>query len=176
MEKKNSVFIATSLDGYIADRNGGLDWLPSDPDGPDMGYNTFISQVDAMVMGRLTFETVCGFPEWPYKLPVFVLSNSLADIPEEYSEKSFLVKGEIHEVLNFIHDKGYHRLYIDGGKTIQSFLKEDLIDTMIITVVPKLLGSGIPLFSDMEKTLIFECTESVVFTNKCVQNTYQRKR
>jgi dihydrofolate reductase len=179
MEKKNMVFIATSLDGYIADRDGGIDWLHAipPPNDSDMGYGVFTSQIDALLMGRTTFETVVGFDvEWPYEKPVFVLSNKLKDIPEKAKGKAFLVNGTLEEVLEHIHQKGFYRLYIDGGATIQSFLKEDLIDSMIITIIPKLLGGGIPLFSDLPKALDFECIESTVYSNKVVQNTFVRKR
>ena len=95
MNKKNSVFIATSLDGYIADKNGGIDWLHSipNPENDDMGYVEFNNEIDALVMGRTTFETVLGFDvEWPYDKPVFVLSNKLKEIPESHKGKAFLVK------------------------------------------------------------------------------------
>lgn len=178
MKKTNKVFIATSLDGYIADKDGGIDWLHSipNPDNIDMGYNEFISQIDALVMGRTTFETVCGFDiEWPYKKKVFVLSNSLTDIPEELKDKVELVKGNLKDVLENIHKKGFHNLYIDGGKTIQSFLNEDLIDEMIITIIPKILGNGIPLFANIKKQLDFECVDSKIFLGKVVQNRFVRK-
>ncbi len=103
-------------------------------------------------MGRATFETVCGFDiEWPYDKTVFVLSNSLTHIPEKYKGKVELVKGSLSEILKEIHNRGYYNLYIDGGKTIQSFLKEDLIDEMIITIIPYLLGAGTTLFSELPK-------------------------
>ena len=124
MEKRNSVYIGTSLDGYIADRNGGLEWLDSIPntDNSDMGYYDFMGRIDALVMGRTTFETVCGFDvDWPYKKPVFVLSNTLVELPESHKGKAYLVKGTLSEILEQIHQKGYHRLYIDGGATIQNF-------------------------------------------------------
>ena len=127
MKKRNSVFIATSLDGYIADKNGGIDWLHSTPNPYkiDMGYGEFTSQIDALVMGRITFETVCGFDmDWPYQKPVFVLSNTLTEIPERFKAKVHLVKGSLTEILEQIHQKGLYQLYIDGGATIQSFLKE----------------------------------------------------
>jgi len=177
MEKRNSVFIATSLDGFIADKNGGIDWLHStpNPDNLDMGYGDFTSQIDALVMGRTTFETVCGFDmDWPYEKSVFVLSRTLKKIPEDYKNKAFLVEGTLTEVLEQIHQKGYHRLYIDGGATIQGFLKEDLIDEMVITTIPILLGGGSPLFSELPKELEFECTRSVVYLNKIVQNHFRR--
>ena len=142
VEKKNKVFIATSLDGYIADKDGGIDWLHSipNPDNIDMGYEEFTSQIDALVMGRTTFETVCGFDmDWPYQKPVFVLSNSMTSIPTDYQDKAELVKGTLKEILERIYKKRCYRLYIDGGKTIHSFLKEDLIDEMTITIIPTLL-------------------------------------
>lgn len=178
MEKKNSVFIATSLDGYIADKNGELDWLNSipNPENIDMGYEEFTSHIDALVMGRTTFETVCGFEmDWPYQKPVFVLSNTMTKIPEKFKDKAQLIKGTLKEILEKIHGKGYNRLYIDGGTTIQSFLKEDLIHDMTITIIPVLLGGGSPLFSELPKKLEFECTDSKIYLDKVVQNHYKRK-
>lgn len=176
---KNKVFIATSLDGYIADKNGGIEWLHAipNPDNIEMGYNEFTSQIDAILMGRNTFETVCGFDiDWPYQKPVFVLSNSIKSIPEAYKNNVELVSGPLQEILGSIHKKGLANLYIDGGKTIQSFLKEDLIDEMTITIIPFLLGSGIPLFSELPKTLDFECVDSKIYLEKIVQNKFVRKR
>ncbi len=179
MEKKNKVFIATSLDGYIADKNGGIDWLHAipNPDNIDMGYGAFTSKIDALVMGRTTFETVCGFDmDWPYQKPVFVLSNSLANLPEEYKDKAELVKGPLTDILAKVHNKGYYNLYIDGGRTIQSFLKEDLIDEMTITIIPYLLGGGIPLFGALPEKLEFECVDSKIYLGKIVQNRFVRNR
>ena len=179
MKRTNNVFIATSLDGYIADANGGIDWLHSipNPEQLDMGYGAFISQIDALVMGRTTFETVCGFDmDWPYQKPVFVLSNRMTSIPAEYKDKAELVQGTLEDILEKIHQKGYHRLYIDGGRTIQSFLKEDLIDEMTITIIPVLLGGGTPLFSELPGPLEFECIESKIYLGKVVQNHFVRKR
>ena len=179
MNKKNSVFIATSLDGYIADKNGGIDWLHSipNPDLDDMGYVAFTSHIDALVMGRTTFETVCAFDvDWPYEKPVFVLSNTLKEIPKSHQGKAFLVRGSLTEILDHIHQKGYHQLYVDGGTTIRSFLKEDLIDEMIITTIPILLGGGSPLFSELPKEMKFELVESKTFLDQISQNHYRRKR
>lgn len=177
MDKTNSVFIATSIDGFIADKNGGIDWLNSipNPDQIDMGYIEFTSHIDALVMGRTTFETVCDFDiDWPYQKPVFVLSNTLIEIPKKFKDKAQLVKGSLTGILEQIHQKGFYRLYIDGGKTIQSFLKEDLIDDIIITVIPILLGGGSSLFSELPKKLEFECIESKVYLDKVVQNHFRR--
>lgn len=179
MEYKNFAYIGTSLDGYIADKNGGLDWLERipNPDHNDMGYGAFTSQIDALVWGRNTFETVCGFDmEWPFQKPVFVASKSLNEFPEKLKDKVQLVSGSIPEILSTIHKRGYHRLYIDGGKLIQSFLAEDLIDEMTITIIPTLLGSGISLFGELIEKLDFELIKSQVFLGHIVQNHYRRVR
>jgi len=179
MIKKNSVFIATSLDGFIAGKKGELDWLSTIPeiDHIDTGYEDFTSRIDALVIGRNTFETVCAFDcDWPYQKPVFVISKSLKEIPEEFAGKAFLVNGTLTEILSKIHQEGYGRLYIDGGKTIQSFLKEDLIDEMIITTIPLLLGEGIPLFNWLPNQMIFECVKSICFLEKIGQNHFIRIR
>ncbi|WP_425639864.1 dihydrofolate reductase family protein [Algoriphagus yeomjeoni] len=176
---KNSVFIATSLDGMIAGKNDELDWLSTFPeiDQIDTGFNDFTSRMDALLMGRNTFKVISDFEgEWFYTKPVFVWSSSMTEIPEKFKGKAFLVKGSITEVLSEIHGKGFQNLYIDGGKTIQSFLKEDLIDEMIITTIPVLLGSGVPLFADLPKQLIFKCVKSTLFLDKVVQNHFVRAR
>ncbi len=178
MKKENKVFIAASLDGYIAGKNGEIDWLDSvpNPEGIDMGYGKFIESVDALLMGRISFETVCNFDvEWPYTIPVYVLSRTLESIPEKYKNKVELVKGSLQEVLATIHQKGHHRLYIDGGNTIQNFLKEDLIDEMIITTFPIVLGGGFSLFGELPNRIQFEHVESQVFLNELVQDHYRRK-
>ncbi len=179
MEKKNSIYIATSLDGYIADKNGGIAWLDSItiPENEDMGYVKFTNDIDALVMGRTTFETVLGFDvEWPYKKPVFVLSNTLNEIPESHQGKAYLIKGRLTEILDQIHKRGYTRLYIDGGSTIQGFLKEDLIDEMIITTFPILLGGGAPLFSVLPKELEFDLVSSKVYFDQLTQRRFRRKK
>ena len=179
MDKKNSVFIATSLDGYIADKNGGIDWLHCipNPDNDDMGYVEFTNGIDALVMGRTTFETVIGFNvPWPYNKPVFVLSNKLKEIPESHKDKAFLVNGTLTEILEQIHGKGYGRLYIDGGTTIRNFLKEDLIDEMVLTTIPILLGGGFSLFTELPNELKFELTGIKTFLNQISQRHYKRKR
>ncbi|MCL7753974.1 dihydrofolate reductase family protein [Polaribacter sp. Z022] len=179
MDNKNKVFIATSLDGYISDKNGGLDWLQSipNPDNDDMGYVEFTNGIDALVMGRTTFETVIGFDvPWPYNKPVFVLSNKLNEIPESHKEKAFLVKGTLTEILDQIHKNGFHKLYIDGGTTIRSFLKEDLIDEMVLTTIPVLLGGGSSLFTELPNELKFELIETKRYLNQITQNHYKRKK
>jgi dihydrofolate reductase len=175
----NIVFIATSLDGYISDRDDGLDWLQSvpNPDNLDFGWADFMDRVDALVMGRKTFEKVCGFDcPWPYTKPVFVLSNSLSSLPEEYDGKAELINGPLSKVLATIHGQGHRELYIDGGVTVQNFLREDLIDEMIITVLPILLGGGSPLFGKLAEPMGFEHVKTEVMLNAMVQNHYRRRR
>jgi dihydrofolate reductase len=142
-----------------------------------MGYVEFTNGIDALVMGRKTFETVVGFDvPWPYNKPVFVLSNKLKEIPDSHKEKAFLVKGTLTEILELIHKKGYGRLYIDGGTTIRSFLKEDWIDKIVLTTIPILLGEGSSLFGDLPNELKFELTETKTFLNQISQRHYKRKR
>lgn len=179
MNTSNRVFIATSLDGFIADSEGKIDFLDTFPEinQIDSGYFSFTADIDAMVMGRVTFDTVCGFGiDWPYQKPVFVLSNSLTELPEKYQGKVELVNGPLSQVLANLHQRGFYKLYIDGGKTIQSFLQEDLIDEMIITVIPVLLGSGFSLFGPVKDSLIFECKETKLFLDKIVQNRFVRQK
>jgi len=177
--KKNRVFIGSSIDGYIADKNGGLEWLEliPNPNQLDLGYNNFMKDIDALLMGRITFETVLGFDvPWPYKKPVYVLSNTLTEIPESHKDKAILMNGSLREVLESIHQNGHLQLYIDGGKVVQSFLREDLIDEMVITTIPVLLGGGIPLFGEHKENLIFELTRTELLLDQIVQNHYSRKR
>lgn len=175
---KNSVFIATSLDGYIADRNGKIDWLHNfpNPENIDMGYGHFMKDIDAIIMGRKTFETVLSFGiDWPYKKPVFVLSQRLDAVPKELKGKVQILKGSPQEILKEVDDKGLHRRYIDGGTTIQSFLKEGLIDSLTITTIPILLGAGIPLFGNLSKPQNFHCVQSQIFLEAINQSTYIRR-
>jgi dihydrofolate reductase len=97
-------------------------------------------------------------------------------LPINYSEKAFLINGPLSDILSQIHKKGLNRLYIDGGTTIRNFLKEDLIDEMIITTIPVLLGGGSPLFSEMSNELKFSLVGSKTYLNKVVQSQYKRIR
>lgn len=179
MEKSNSVFIACSLDGYIADADGGIDYLDTFPEinQIDSGYESFISRMDALVMGRNSYEKVLSFNiPWPYSIPVFVLSNTLQEIPQELNTKVELLNGELSDILEQIHNKGHYRLYIDGGMLIQSFLKEDFIDELVITTIPVLLGGGIPLFGDLPEMMKLQCVETKLYFDTVVQNRYLRLR
>lgn len=173
----NIVFIATSLDGYIADKQGKIDWLHSvpNPDNLDTGFAALMERVDGLIMGRNTLNVVLSFDcDWPYTKPVFVLSNTMTNVPQGYEDKVFLIKGELREIIANLNAKGLHNLYIDGGVTIQHFLKEDLIDEIVITRFPILLGGGSPLFGELSKPLTFKVTKSEVLLDTLVQTTYVR--
>jgi dihydrofolate reductase len=173
------VFIAVSLDGYIADHHGSVDFLYKypEPEGEDMGYHHFISTIDALVMGRKTFETVLTFGvEWPYSRPVYVWTSELKDIPSSLKDKVYLINGTPASIVEELSSLNHINLYIDGGKTIQSFLNEDMVDEMIITTIPVLLGSGIPLFSNTNKPLYFNCIESRSFSHGVTQSRYKRDK
>lgn len=179
MDKKNIVFIAKSLDGYIAGKNGELDWLHAipNPDNIDMGFMPLMEEIDAIVMGRTTFDVVCGFGgPWPYSKHVFVLSNSLKAVAEGLVEKVSILKGRPEEILEKIYQTAHYKLYIDGGRTVQDFLRADLIDELRITTIPVLLGGGFPLFGELPKAMEWELIESKVFLNQLVQDSYKRKR
>jgi len=175
----NIVFIACSIDGHIADRNDGLDWLQMipNPGHIDMGWEKLNNRVDAVIMGRNTFEKVLSFNvPWPYTHPVFVLSNSMTSLPGGYKDKVKIVNGNLKEILKQVKQQGYNKLYIDSGTTVQNFLKEDLIDEMIITTIPILIGGGALLFGGLPVELTFEHIKIEIFLNTIVQNHYRRKR
>ena len=169
----NIVYIACSLDGFIAKPDGNLDWLTSVPndENSDYGYAIFMKRIDGIIMGRNTFEKVLSFPEWPYDKPVFVLSNSLKEIPSLVRNKAEGVHGEIENILKDLQKRGIKNIYVDGGKTIQSFLKADLIDEMIITTVSRLIGYGIPLFGEIEIEKRFK-VKKVENLNEYLVKTY----
>jgi dihydrofolate reductase len=174
----NSIYIATSLDGFIADRDGGLDWLTElpNPEGGDHGFAEFLGRVDAIVMGRATFETVLGFGVWPYDKPVFVLSTTLAEAPADLAGKMEVVRGDPRSLVAALRERGFEDLYVDGGRTIRGFLAADLIDELIITTVSILLGDGVPLFGSIGRTLSFRHVSTAVLSPDLTQSRYVRDR
>jgi dihydrofolate reductase len=145
---KASVFIGASVDGFIARANGELDFLPPGGGKPH-GYNEFINSVDALVIGRKTYETVLKFDTWPYGAkPVFVLSSSpLAQAPAGALVEH--MSGAPAEIVSLLAARGVQHIYVDGGITVQRFLQAGLIQRLIITRVPVLIGDGIPLFGTL---------------------------
>jgi len=174
----NFVYIATSLDGFIATSDGGLDWLDESPNPEENGYGyaKFMSGIDALVMGRKTFEKVLTFGSWPYDKPVYVLSNGKVMIPKTLETKVEVVSGTPKKVIAHLKKRGHQNLYIDGGVTIQGFLKEDLIDEMIITRIPVLLGNGIPLFGRLIQRLNFKHEKTELINESLVTSHYKRIR
>ena len=175
-----SVYIATSLDGFIARENGALDWLPgadgSGGNGPgkseDYGYSAFMATVDAIVMGRNTYEAVLGFGDWPYHLPVVVLSSRQVDVPAPLKQSVEAMAGSPQDVFDRLAERGFEHLYIDGGATIQRFLRAGLIRRLIVTRVPVLLGSGIPLFGPLDSDIHLRHVETQSFASGMVQSVY----
>ena len=174
---KASVFIATSLDGFIARKNGGIDWLmaSSTPDDTeDYGYKAFFDSVDCMVMGRHTMEVVRSFNEWPYaEKRVIVLSNTLKEVPDELVDKIELYAGPLQALISKLERDGCQRLYVDGGVTIQSFINESLITDMTITTIPILLGEGLPLFGPTPHDIQLKHISTRSYPNGFVSSTYE---
>ena len=172
-----NVYIGASLDGFIARADGDIGWLMKFADaGAIEAYNEFIANIDVMVIGRGTFETVLGFPSWPYNEPVFVLSRTLNEVPASLRNKATITSLEPSELLQHLSDQGFKAAYIDGGKVIQSFLAADLIDSLIVATIPVLIGSGIPLFGALDTDINFEHVRTSSYPNGLVRSYYQRKR
>jgi dihydrofolate reductase len=171
-----SVYIATSVDGFIAREDGSIDWLPvgdSNSD-EDYGYQDFINSVDALVMGRNTYELVRSFGSWPYgDKPVIVLTTRPLEIPEDLSHTVTIMSGSPVEIVQRLAERGNKHLYIDGGKTIQDFIREGMIQTLIITRIPVLIGSGLPLFGAVPNDIKLLHRETIQFENGLVQSRYE---
>ena len=174
---KAIVFIGTSLDGFIARKNGDIDWLVQYANNEAVNaYEKFMSRVDAIVIGRGTFEKVLSFPSWPYEKKVFVLSTSIKEVPTALKEKVTILSMKPAELLTYLSGQRFSSIYVDGGKVIQDFLKEDLIDELIISKAPVLVGSGIPLFGHLDTDLQFKHNRTEIGSNGLVRSYYERDR
>ena len=142
-----SVFIAASLDGFIARRDGGIDWLSIvEAPGEDYGYSKFFDDVGALILGRRTYDTVLGFSSWPYgDKPCVVFTHRP---PPEARHRERFHAGAPEPLLAELHEAGVRRVYVDGGALIRSFLRAHLVDDITLSVIPVVLGDGIPLFGD----------------------------
>lgn len=170
------VFIATSLDGFIARTDGDIDWLTGfSALGEDHGYDTHIARMDGIIMGRGTYEKVLTFDQWYYSKPVLVLSRSLdpASVPEHLADKVEILAATPEEAMGHATARGWTRVYADGGLLIQSFLRAGLIEDMIISRIPILLGDGIPLFGPSGKDVALEHIETTAFPSGLVQSHYR---
>jgi dihydrofolate reductase len=154
------VFIATSLDGYIARPDGGIDWLERvELAGEDYGFADFFASVDALVMGRATYDVVSSFAEWPYAdKRLYVLTNR----PAEAVHGEVFVAGTPGEVLERVAADGAQHVYVDGGVVIRQFAAAGLIDRYTISIIPIMLGAGIRLFAggEGEHGLVLERSHS----------------
>ena len=169
---KASVFIGTSVDGFIARLNGDLDFLP-EGDGEPHGYDEFIATVDALVIGRNTFETVLAFPQWPYgDRRVVVLSSRPVDFSNVRGGRVEQMAGTPAEIVAKLAASGVQHAYIDGGITIQRFLRAGLIQRLTITRVPVLIGEGIPLFGSLPGDVRLTHVATQHYTSGLVKSEY----
>jgi dihydrofolate reductase len=169
---KASVFVGTSVDGFIARADGSFDFLPADGGEPH-GFDEFFATVDALVMGRHTFETVLGMDPWPYgNKPVVVLSTR----PLERTPRGIDVErmsGDPTEIVSRLSARNIQHIYVDGGLTIQRFLAAGLIQRLIITRVPVLIGIGIPLFGVVPRDIILRHVATRQYATGLVQSEYE---
>lgn len=174
MAIRASVFIAASVDGYIARSDGGIDWLGSGDGAEDYGYSEFFDLVDVLVVGRNSYEKVLSFPEWPYgEKKVVVLTSRPLSVPAG-REGIISSSAEAPEILlNRLGAEGVKRVYVDGGVTIQRFLSAGAIDDLTITWIPVLLGTGIPLFGPTGRDIFLRHVRTRAFPNGYVQSTYE---
>jgi dihydrofolate reductase len=170
-----SVFVGTSVDGFIARADGRLDWLPAGGGEPH-GYDEFIATVDAIVIGRNTFETVLAFDSWPYgDKRVVILSSRPLDLSAAMARGGAVEQmgGSPAEVVARLAASGAHHVYVDGGITIQRFLRKGLIDRLVITRVPVLIGEGIPLFGALPRDIRLDHVATRHYPSGLVQSEYR---
>ncbi|MEM7170462.1 MAG: dihydrofolate reductase family protein [Pseudomonadota bacterium] len=168
--------MALSLDGFVARRDGGVDWLNKYRDGDeDHGFAEFMASVDGLVMGRASYENVLTFGEWFYSKPVVVMSRSLtdADIPEKIRDRVRLSDQTPNDLMAQLDEEGWKRAYVDGGMIVQSFLSAGLIEDLTLTRVPILLGEGIPLFGALNADIELEHAETKTFPSGLVSSKYK---
>jgi dihydrofolate reductase len=167
-----SVFIGTSVDGFIARKNDDLDFLPEDCE--PHGYTEFIASVDAIVIGRKSFEKVLTFGSWPYgEKRVVVLSSRPVDLSVVRGGVVEQMAGEPAEIVAQLAARGVHNLYIDGGVTIQRFLRAGMIQRLIITRVPVLIGEGVPLFGTLTHDVRLRHVATRHYPSGLVQSEYE---
>ena len=169
---KVSVFIGTSVDGFIARPNGDLDFLP-EGGGEPHGYDEFIASVDTLVIGRKTFETVLTFATWPYgDRRVVVLSSRPLDLSAVRGGVVEQMAGPPAEVVSKLAASGARHVYVDGGITIQGFLRAGLVQRLVITRVPVLIGDGIPLFGTLPRDVRLRHVSTQHYPSGLVKSEY----
>lgn len=169
---KASVFAGTSVDGFIARLDGALDFLPPGGGEPH-GYDEFIASVDAIAIGRKTYETVLTFHRWPYgDKPVFVLSTRTPP-PAPAGAAMEWLSGEPADIVARLEARGFGHVYVDGGITIQRFLRARLIQRIVITRVPVLIGAGIPLFGHLSRDIVLKHLATRSYASGMVSSEYE---
>jgi dihydrofolate reductase len=166
-----SVYIATSLDGFIARPNGSIDWLSRvERPGEDYGYGAFFGSIDTVVVGRKTYETALGFPNWPYEgKRCVVLTHSRP--PSDHGQTFFA--GPPNVLVASLSEAGSKHVYVDGGSVISQFLTSELIDDVTVSVVPILLGEGLRLTHDLGGDVGLELVQTRAFESGLVQLEYR---
>ena len=165
-----AAFLGSSLDGFIAGPDDELDWLERGGGPPeDHGFAPFFASVDALLIGRRTWEVVSRFPAWPYgEKPVFVLTRR----PAEGRHGERFLQGSPAEVLAALGDAGARRVYVDGGRVVSRVLAAGLLDELTISILPVVLGRGIPLFVDAGPERWLDLASSRAFGGGMVQLRY----
>ncbi len=168
---KMSVFVGASIDGFIARCNHELDFLPAGGGEPH-GYDEFIATVDVILIGRNTYEKVLTFESWPYPgKRVVVLSSQ--PIPTRAGIGVEHMAGEPAEIASKLAASGAQHVYVDGGVTIQRFLQAGLIQRLVITRVPVLIGSGIPLFGPLHRDIRLRHVSTRTYPSGMVSSEYE---
>jgi dihydrofolate reductase len=166
-----TVFVGISVDGFLARKDHTFDFLPQDPE--DHGFTEFLASVDALVMGRNTFDVVRGMQEWPYgDKRLVVLSSRPLDLGGVSGGRAEHMSGPPAEIVARLAASGARHLYVDGGITIQRFLREGLVDRLIVTRVPVLIGEGIPLFGALPRDVQLRHVATRAFASGLVQSEY----
>lgn len=167
-----SVFVGVSLDGFLARRNDGLDWLkPFEAE--EHGYAQFFASVDALVIGRRTYDVVRGFDEWPYAgKRCLVLTHR--PLESAHGEEPCTLPPA--DVVAHLDNGGAKRIYVDGGAVIRQFLDADLVDDLTISIVPVVLGDGLPLFAPGGRERALSLVESREYPSGLVRLRYRRAR
>jgi dihydrofolate reductase len=167
-----SVFIGTSVDGFIARQNGSYDFLP-EGGGEPHGYDEFMASVDTLVIGRKTFEAVLALPAWPYGgKNVVVLSSKPVDFSGVRGKTIQHMAGSPAAIVATLAAEGAQHVYVDGGITIQRFLRDGLVQRLIITRVPVLIGEGIPLFGSLPQDLRLRHVATQQYKSGLVKSEY----
>ena len=168
-----SVFVGTSVDGFIARRNSALDFL-DEGGGEPHGFTEFFASVDTLVIGRKTFEVVLTFPQWPYedKL-VVVLSSGKLDLSAVPGRRVEQMGGSPREILAKLEAKGVKHVYLDGGDTIQRFLRDGCVQRLTVSRVPVLIGDGISLFGALPRDIKLRHIATQTYAGGLVKSEYE---